>query len=305
VALYSAEAGTTLAVWPVAGEAVRGLAFSPDGKYLAAGGGVPGDSGNVIIFNTETGKPACTVSGHHDTVEAVAFASPSLLLSAANDEKVRISDPTTGQTVGVLGEHVGRCLSVALPAPASEADGSDIFVTGGADNVVKVWDAKSRRVVVNFDQCQGPVWSIAPLPRASGRFVVACADGRLRIFGVRADSDGKTGEGARTGFLARNVAAHEGGVYAVAASPDGKWIASGGADKKVVVWNGDLNRAREMTEAAGDVFAVAISPDSRLVAAGSMDGKTRVYTLADGKLVWELPGAPAAVNGPALRSTAR
>jgi WD40 repeat protein len=67
-----------------------------------------------------------------------------------------------------------------------------------------------------------------------------------------------------------------------------------------------------MTEATGDVFAVAISPDSRLVAAGSMDGKTRVYTLADGRLVWELPGAatpsPAAlgtVNGPTLRSTAR
>jgi WD40 repeat protein len=172
--------------------------------------------------------------------------------------------------------------------------------------------------VVNFDQCQGPVWSIAPLPRASGqpalsaRFVVACADGRLRIFGVRPDPDAKAGEGARTGFLARNVASHEGGVYAVAASPDGKWIASGGVDKKLIVWSQDLNRAREMTEAAGDVFAVAISPDSRLVAAGSMDGKTRVYTLSDGKLVWELPGAatpspaaPGTVNGPTLRSTAR
>jgi WD40 repeat protein len=78
----------------------------------------------------------------------------------------------------------------------------------------------------------------------------------------------------------------------VAASPDGKWIASGGADKKLIVWSQALNRLREMTEAAGDVFAVAISPDSRLVAAGSMDGKTRVYTLADGKLVWELPARP-------------
>lgn len=290
VTFYDTQSGQKQAQWPIQSDAVRSLAFSANGKFLAAGTGIPAKTGGVIIFEAGSGKPARVVAGHQDAVEAVAFAG-NLILSAGADEKVRVTNVATGQTVGVLGEHVGRCLSVAVPTTTSDADGGDIFVTGGADNVVKVWDAQTRRVVVNFDQCQSPVWSLAFFPRA-GRFAAASGDGKLRVFGVRADADAKQEDAQRSGYVARTWDAHQGIAYAVVASPDGKWIVSGGADKRLVVWKPEGDKVREMNEATDDIFGVAVSPDGRLVAAASFDGKTRVYTLADGKLLWELPGPP-------------
>lgn len=301
VTLYDAATGARIADWTGPGDAVRGLAFSRDGRYLAAGTGVPAQSGGVLVYDAATGKPARTLTNHLDTVEAVAFAG-NRLLSAADDEKVCVTNITTGKRIGVLAEHVGRCLSVAVPVVTSEADGGDIFVTGGADSVIKVWDAQTRRVVVNFDQCASPVWSLAFLPRP-GRFVAASGDGRLRVFGVRADPDGRAGDGQRTGFVARTIDAHAGTAYAVAASPDGKWIVSGGADKKAVIWREDGGKLREMAEAAGDIYAVAVSPDSRRVAAASLDGKTRVYNIEDGKLLLELPGGAPKPPAPAQEGT--
>lgn len=290
IVLFDAATGAKQTELPVPGDAVRGLAFSKDGRYLAAGSGIPASGGTVVVFDVAAGKVVRTITGHFDTVETVAFAG-NLLLSASNDEKVRVTDIGTGASVGVLAEHVGRCLAVAAPTQTSETDGGEIFVTGGTDNAVKVWDAKTRRVVVNFDQCASPVWSLAFLPRP-GQFVAGAEDGRVRVFGVRADPDGRRGDGQRTGYLARTLQGHDGPVYAVAASADGKWIVSGAADRKVIVWNSGGGKAREMTEAKADIYSVSISPDSRLVAAAALDGKTRVYSLADGKLLLELPGGP-------------
>ena len=296
VVLYAADTGEKLAQWPVVSDAVRSLTFSPDGRYLAAGTGVPAKSGGVVVYNAATGKPARIVTGHYDTVEAVAF-SGTTVLSAGNDEKVRLTDLGSGKPLGVLSDHVGRCLAVAVPTKTSDADGGEIFVTGAADNTVKVWDAKTRRVVVNFDQCASPVWSLAFLPRA-GQFVAAAADGKLRWFGVRADPDGKAGDGQREGYLSRTIDAHPGGVYAVAVAPDGKRLVSGGADKKLNVWNEGGGRHKQMADAAGDIYGVAVSPDSKLVAAASSDGKTRVYAMEDGKLLLQLPGGIPGMEPP-------
>lgn len=296
VTLYDAQTGAKQAEWVVSQDAVRTLAFSADGTRLAAGTGVPGVSGSAVVLDAASGKPVRTVSGHFDTVEAVAFAG-NWLLSAGNDEKVRVTDLGSGKAVGVLGEHTGRCLSVAVPAKTTEADGGEIFATGGADNAVKIWDAKTRRVVVNFDQSQGPVWALAAFHNRPGRFVAGSGDGQVRFFGVRADRDGKAGE--RTGFVERAVNAHAGSVYAVAVAPSDAFLVSGGSDKKAVLWNAGGGKRREWTEAQGDVWGVAVSPDSKRVAAASLDGKTRVYEAESGKLIWELPLAPVPATPPA------
>src|SRR5437764_5315474 len=49
-------------------EAVRALAFSRDGKWLAAGGGLPARKGEVKIWDVGTGTVVATISGHADCV---------------------------------------------------------------------------------------------------------------------------------------------------------------------------------------------------------------------------------------------
>lgn len=303
VTVYEVETGKRVAQYVVGKDAVRSVAFSADGKRLAAGSGVPAMGGTVAVVDTANGKPIRNLSTHTDTVEGVAFAG-NLLLSAADDETVAITDLTSGKNVGTLREHVGRCLSVAVPTKTSDADGGNIFVTSGSDNMVKVWDADKRRVVVNFDQATAPVWSVAAFPRP-GRFIAASADGHLRWHNIYTERERSLPNGdkepivpqngdpqPRGGYIERDIMAHEGGVYSVAPSPTDAFLVSGGADGKVIVWNLGGGKIREWADSQKDIVSVAVSPDGKRIASASLDGRVRLYDAEKGTATWQYPLPP-------------
>ncbi len=290
VRLYEVETGKRTAAFPVPGEAVRSVCYSPDGKEIAVGSGVPSQGGAAYLLDAVTGKVVRTVKGHDDTVESVAFYN-NTLLSAADDEKVLLTDATSGQPVGKLTEHNGRCLTVAVPVKFSDDMGGEIFATGGADNMFKVWDARVKRVVVNFDQCASPVWAAAPRPPYPGRFVTGSGDGRLRYFVVYQDKNGKPDEQGvwpRGGNQEAQFDAHDGGVYAVAVAPTDGFVVTGGADHRMVLWNTGGGKRRTFSEADGDIWGVAVSPDSKRIVSASVDGKTRIYDVEKQKLLLTL-----------------
>jgi hypothetical protein len=292
VLIYDAD-GTRRATWTVSNDAVRAVAFSPDGKLLAIGTGVPGAGGQVKLLDAATGTLVRAWSGHTDTVESVAFAGERLL-SAADDETVRLTETATGKAVGTLTEHIGRCLAVAVPSKLSDDTGGALFATAGADKMLKIWDADLRRVVVNFDQCQGTVWSVAATPQP-GRFVAGADDGSVRLFGIYREKPPEKPDPTqplpRGGYVALNLTGgHEGPVYAVAASEAS--LFSGGADGKIAIWNYGGGRERTFSDALGDIYGLAVSPDGKRLAAASRDGHVRVYDLEQRKLVQELPPAP-------------
>ncbi|MBC8137953.1 MAG: hypothetical protein H8F28_18900 [Fibrella sp.] len=284
------------------------MAFSADGKRLAAGSGVPAMGGTVAVIDVATGKPIRTLSGHDDTVEGVAFAG-NLVLSAADDETVAITDMASGKVVGTLREHVGRCLSVAVPSKTNDADGGNIFVTSGSDNMVKVWDAEKRRVVVNFDQATAPVWSVAAFARP-GRFIAGSADGHLRWHNIYTERERSLPNGdkepivplngdpqPRGGYVERDIMAHEGGVYSVAPSLTDAFLVSGGADGKVIVWRNDGGKIREWADSQKDIVSVAVSPDGKRIASASLDGHVRLYDAEKGTATWQFPAPPPEIVG--------
>ena len=83
---------------------------------------------------------------------------------------------------------------------------------------------------------------------------------------------------------------HEGWIWSVAFSPDGRLLA-GSANRAVHLW--DLQTGRLVQSFGGysdRVFSVAFSPSGHLLATGSEDHGVRVWDLRTGKLLHQLSG---------------
>src|SRR5206468_3795781 len=79
------------------------------------------------------------------------------------------------------------------------------------------------------------------------------------------------------------IKAHAGRVEGVVFSPDGKQLASCGADKKIRLWRADDGQELLTLDAHTDwVYCVAFSPDGHWLASGSADGTIQIWNAATG-----------------------
>ncbi len=80
-------------------------------------------------------------------------------------------------------------------------------------------------------------------------------------------------------------------ILAVAFTPDGKTLATGGRDKNVKVWEVKSGQLLKTLQGHTDwVFAVGISPEGNTLVSGSRDFTARVWDLATGKCLREYKG---------------
>jgi WD40 repeat protein len=87
--------------------------------------------------------------------------------------------------------------------------------------------------------------------------------------------------------------AHDGWVFALALSKDGKTLLSGGTDGKLIWWLATADAPKPVRTVAahrGWVRSIAVSPDGKQVATCGNDHKVRLWSLNDGKLIMDLPG---------------
>jgi WD40 repeat protein len=271
--------------------AVRALTFHPDGKHLAIGGGITGATGNLMMCDPADLSHPANYGAAKDTIESVAFSSDgAAMLTASFDNKARFY-PNTYYRYGdvKLEEHNGRVTTVAFsPKP------NYIFITGAMDKMVKVWDLKSERVVVNFDQASAGITGLTFLSNGD-QFVGSSLDGNLYWWAVNYNAK----KNIYSGNPFRTIKAHEGGVTAFSASADHKRFATGGSDHLVRVWKTDDGGVvRDFKEPKAPVYCTALSPDGKVAAAAGREGIVWVWDVEANKLITTIsPPRPSGANG--------
>lgn len=113
------------------GGGVNSIAFSPDGRILAAGN----SDRRVKLWDVATGQEVRTFSGHAGGVYGIVFAPDGMILASASwDKTVKLWDVATGQEMRTLSGHTEYVSSVVF-AP----DGKTL-ASGSRDTTVKLWN---------------------------------------------------------------------------------------------------------------------------------------------------------------------
>jgi WD40 repeat protein len=274
---------------------VWSVAFSPDGRFLASGGGGevhqsrPGDFLNVTwapgsdfalrVWDVRTGKIVRCLVGHRALVACVAWSPDGkLLLSGSDDSTLRLWDAETGKEVRRFDGH-----TQAVVAAVFSADGSRVL-SGSRDQTVRLWDVKTGKELRRFAWPGGRVWDVA-LSRDGTRAAV----GGDANFALIWD--------ATTGRELHRLTGHTEAVVRVAFSSDGGRLLTGSWDRRVRLWDAATGEVLRTFEGHTDrVEGVAFSPDGRRLLTGSLDQTVRLWDAITGKELHKFEGHEAPVS---------
>jgi WD40 repeat protein len=192
---------------------------------------------------------------------AVALSRDGRRIAGAGaDGAVRVFDDS-GRLLRKLSGHTGAATALAF-GPGG------LLASGGADRVVRIWEAESGRVVRELKHHEAGITGLAWHDGAGG-LASASLDGTVRLW------DG-------TGGAVRAVLqGHADAVNGLAFSPNGSRLATAGADRTVRLW--DTTAGQEVLCLKGHtegVTCVAFSADGKRLASGSQAGEVRVWDTA-------------------------
>ncbi len=253
------------------GSACACLAFSPDGKLLAAG---EWQAGTVHVWDAATGREVKAWKAHAARKElfggaltALAFAADGeRLVTGGGDNLARVWDAASGAESRSFAGHTSPVLCAAL-----SPDGR-LLATGSADATARLWDVATgtEMHVLRLNYGVGAV-AFSPDGKA---LLTGGWDGRIRLWDVA------------TGQAVRELPGHEGYVTGVFFTPDGKRVVSGG-DRVVRVRDAatGVNVHAFAGHEAG-LRGLAFSPDGRLLATVGNDRTVRLWS--GPKEVWRL-----------------
>jgi eukaryotic-like serine/threonine-protein kinase len=224
---------------------ITALAFSRDGRLFASA-----DRAGLVNVWTPTGMEPHP--GHSASVKRLVFAPDNGVISGSDDQTVRAWLPSGPQKVFAAGAR--DVFRVTWLSPSRLA-------TTGRDAAVNLIDLDGtvRRIAREGAE----TYNMTVLP--NGDLVTSAWNGAIAIFSPDGVEKGRFDHGKR--------------VWLVAASPDGRQLASCGEDGEVKLWTLATGAMRVLDKHAVDAIGAAFSPDGKLIATSAQDFEIRIFDL--------------------------
>ncbi len=241
--------GERVVVWDAdSGERVRQLegglaaAFSPDGKFLATGGKV------VRVYSLPDWDLLRELPDDGKFVTSLAFASDGRLAAGTRDGNVHIWDPQSGESRAAWRR------SGALYQIAFTPEGR--FLVEARQLATVYAESATGELQGEIGVPVAARVALTPGPE-NGQIAIAGAAGEVILWDIPKR------------HALRVYRGHTYTVSALAVSADGRWLASGGGDRTIRVW--DLRKnpdARTLAEFGDWAGSLSVAPDGSRVAVG-------------------------------------
>ena len=287
VKIWDTSDGHLIRTLNVAYTQVRAVAFSPDGQYIASGQDwLPGwDDATLKLWRVSDGQLITSYNfGAFYNIASLAFSPDGTKIAAGCDDfNVRTFDVAGGALLHTMSGHNWFVFSVAF-----SPDGTKI-ASGSGDNTAKIWDANSGALLHTLTGHTFFVASVSFSPDSSN-LATGSWDHTIRIWNVASGTTIKTLTGPAGSP-----------VYAVAYSPDGQFVASGGSEPNdisiVRIWQ--ISNSSIVQTMPGHLAALndlEYSPDGSMLISCGADSVSRFWNASTGQLIRQIGVKRAGVN---------